>query len=65
MSLVAAGGADEDRVCHGEVCTLNYKKVKIGETNCVWCAYDQARIREKQKNGEKPCRRCSQEQTIK
>jgi hypothetical protein len=66
MSLLAIGGADEDRVCHGEVCTLNYKKVKVGKEDCVWCAHDQARIKKTKKvNGEKLCRRCSREQTSK
>ena len=28
MNLIAIGGRGEDRVCHGEICTLNYKKEK-------------------------------------
>jgi hypothetical protein len=63
MSLVATGGRGEDRICQGPICTLNYKKVKVGEDDCVWCAHDQARIKTlKKANGEKPCKRCSQEQ---
>ena len=61
MNLIAIGGRGEDRVCHGEICTLNYKKDK----NYKWCAYDGAQIKEiKKPNGEKNCRRCSQEQII-
>ncbi len=67
LSLVATGGRGEDRVCFGpERCTLNFKTAKVGRKKVNWCAYDQARIREKEKvNGEKPCGRCSEQQTHK